>query len=147
MRDGQPKILHAVWKVPASQNIADNFWRDGNMVAAVNIKTGVVERIAGHKDNVPQELEPESPAAAQLLGLRLPDWDGVIDLCVRGARLFSPLKFQSWDIALTDSGPVVMEFNPGSAFNLSQLAEGKGFLTDEFLEFLRDCGCKLKHRG
>ena len=34
-----------------------------------------------------------------------------------------------------------------SAFNLSQLAEGKGFLTDEFLEFLRDCGCKLKQRA
>ena len=146
IRDGQPKILHTVWKIPASQNIADNFWRDGNMLASINIETGKVERVVAHKDTVPKELEPHSPAAKKLLGRSLPDWSGVIDLCTRGARLFSPLRFQSWDIALTESGPVTVELNPGSAFNLSQLGEGKGFLTDEFLEFLRDCGCKLPQR-
>ena len=59
------------------------------------------------------------------------------------AQYFSGLKFQSWDIGLTDQGPVVVELNPGSSFILPQLAEGRGFLTDDFLEFLRDCGCKL----
>jgi Sugar-transfer associated ATP-grasp len=146
-RNGEPKILHTVWKVPATRNMADNFWRDGNRLAAIDSDSGVVLRVIGHEEGVPQELDSHTPAAAELLGRTLPDWDAVIDLCVRGARLFSPLKFQSWDIALTDDGPVVVEFNPGSAFNLSQLATGRGFLTDEFLEFLGECGCTLKKRA
>jgi hypothetical protein len=63
---------------------------------------------------------------------------------VTGARIFAPLRFQSWDIALTESGPVVVEVNPGSSFVLSQIASGNGFLTDEFLEFLLETGCKTK---
>jgi Sugar-transfer associated ATP-grasp len=144
--NGEPKILHTVWKVPASQNMADNFWRDGNRLAAIDSDTGQVQRVVGHQEGVPQELDPATPAAAGLLGRLLPDWEAVIDLCLRGAQLFAPLRFQSWDVALTAAGPVVVEFNPGSAFNLSQLATGRGFLTDEFLEFLGDCGCKLKKR-
>jgi hypothetical protein len=146
-RDGEPKILHTVWKVPAARNMADNFWRDGNRLAAIDGDTGQVQRVVGHQDGVPQELDPHSPPAAELLGRLLPDWEAVVDLCLRGAQLFSPLRFQSWDIALTASGPVVVELNPGSAFNLSQLATGRGFLTDEFLEFLGECGCKLKKRA
>jgi len=146
-RNGEPRILHTVWKVPAARNMADNFWRDGNRLAAIDSDTGVVLRVVGHEEGVPQELDSHTPAAAELLGRTLPDWEAVIDVCTRGARLFSPLKFQSWDIALTDDGPVVVEFNPGSAFNLSQLATGRGFLTDEFLEFLGECGCRLKKRA
>ena len=146
IQNGKPKVLHTVWKVPAKENMADNFWRDGNRLAAIDLKTGEVQRVVGHQNGVPEELDPNAPEVAKVLGRRLPDWDGVIDLCVRGSLLFAPLRFQSWDIALTEKGPVVVEFNPGSAFNLSQLATGKGFLTDEFLDFLRECGCKLKSR-
>ena len=113
----------------------------------INIESGQVVRVAGYQDGLPQELAADAPQVQQLLGLQLPDWDRALDLCRDGARHFAPLKFQSWDIALTDSGPVIVEINPGSSFTLPQLAEGKGFLTDHFLEFLHKCGCKLKSRS
>ena len=141
---GDVKILSAVWKIPVAQNIADNFWREGNSVGSVDPATGIVERAVGYVDRVPEEIDPESHKGAALIGRRLPNWDTAIDICKRGARLFAPLKFQGWDIAFTDSGPVVVEVNPGSSFILSQLASGKGFLTDEFHAFLVERGYPLK---
>ncbi|KAA5540512.1 hypothetical protein FYK55_21135 [Roseiconus nitratireducens] len=147
IRDGEAKILSTVWKIPANENIADNFWRDGNQLGAVEVATGKVTRVVGYQDGTPQEIPSDAEASRQLVGRQLPDWDAAMDLCRRGAEHFLPLKFQSWDIALTDDGPVVVELNPGSAFLLPQLAEGKGFLTDEFYDFLQECGCKLKARS
>lgn len=146
IQDGQAKVLSTVWKIPSNDNIADNFWRDGNMLASVDIEGGHVQRLVGYENRVPKELGQDSEAYKQLMGMQLPDWNEAVDICRRGAFHFPKLKFQSWDIGLTDNGPVVVEFNPGSSFRLSQLAEDRGFLTDEFLDFLRECGCKLKTR-
>jgi hypothetical protein len=144
IQNGEVKIVNTVWKVPDSRNMADNFWRDGNCLGAIDSATGAVERVVGYVDRIPKELSKETAMGSAMLGRKLPRWQEVIDLCVTGARIFAPLRFQSWDIALTESGPVVVEVNPGSSFVLSQIASGNGFLTDEFLEFLLETGCKTK---
>jgi tetrahydromethanopterin S-methyltransferase subunit B len=144
IRDGKARVLNTVWKIPSASNIADNFWRAGNRLASVNPTTGRVERAVAYVDNIPTEIDPSSTAGASLIGRQLPDWQDVLDVCQRGAHLFSGLYFQGWDIALTDRGPVVVEVNPGSSFILSQTASGKGFLTDEFYEFIQSCGYPLK---
>jgi hypothetical protein len=41
-------------------------------------------------------------------------------------------------------GPVVVEVNTGSAFNLSQVAKGEGFLTERFGAFLQRNGFPVK---
>ena len=43
-------------------------------------------------------------------------------------------------MALTEDGPVVVEVNNGCAFELVQIATGKGFLTDEILNFFEESG-------
>jgi hypothetical protein len=87
----------------------------------------------------------EHPDSGRLLrGLVLPDWYKTIQLCLESAAIFSGLGYQSFDIALTPSGPVVVEVNTGSAFNLSQLVTGRGFLTDRFADFLRRNRYRLK---
>ena len=144
IRDGKVRVLDTVWKIPSASNIADNFWRAGNRLASVNPATGRVERAVAYVDDIPTEIDPGSAAGASLIGRQLPDWQDVLDVCQRGAHLFSGLYFQGWDIALTDRGPVIVEVNPGSSFILSQTASGKGFLTDEFHEFIESCGYRLK---
>ena len=41
------------------------------------------------------------------------------------------------DVAILADGPTVIEVNTGGAFNLPQLASGRGFLCDTVLDFLR----------
>lgn len=141
-----PEILHTIWKIPGAGNIADNFWREGNMLAAVDSTSGVIQRVVRGDGPNMEEIGDHPDTGARLLGEALPDWRRLMDLVTENAGVFRPIRFQSWDVALCEDGPVVVEVNAGSAFNLSQLAKGEGFLTDRYSDFLVSCGYKLKTR-
>ena len=53
------------------------------------------------------------------------------------------IRTQSWDVALTDKGPVLLEVNFGGDLNLAQLAHGTGVLDDAYANHLRRCGYRL----
>lgn len=142
--DGRPEILHTIWKIPAGGNAADNFWRPGNLLADVDMASGTVRRVIRGFGLKFEELTVHPDSDRTLRGLVLPDWDKVVALSLDCASIFTGLGFQSFDIALTPAGPVVVEVNNGSAFNLSQLVTGRGFLTDRFAEFLRRNRYRLK---
>jgi hypothetical protein len=140
IEEDQPEIIETVWKIPTGTNVADNFWRAGNMLAAVDVDTGQVQRvIRGYGPNL-EELDDHPDSGKPLKGLVLPNWDDLRTLCLEFAMVFERLRYQSWDIAICPDGPVVVEVNAGSAFNLSQLATGRGILTDRFRAFLERCG-------
>ena len=142
--NGRPEILHTVWKIPAAGNIADNFWRPGNLLADVDMTNGTVRRVIRGFGLKFEELTAHPDSGRPLRGLVLPDWDKTIALSLDCAAMFSGLGYQSFDIALTPTGPVIVEVNTGSAFNLSQLVTGRGFLTDRFADFLRRNRYRLK---
>ena len=64
-------------------------------------------------------------------------------LATAAARLLPGIRTQSWDIALTDAGPVPLEVNFGGDLNLTQLASGAGVLDATYREHLRCCGYLL----
>lgn len=134
------KIPFAVLKLPARNNLADSFWRPGNLACDLNTVSGEIlgarsKDALGIMDHV---THPET--GAQLIGAVVPLWDQVLELAHRCAPVFSPVRYQSMDIAITQDGPVLIEINTGGGFDLPQLASGRGFLTDEVSEFFRDCG-------
>lgn len=139
-----PKVLRTVWKIPGKGSIADNFWRAGNLLGAVDPLTGRVKRVIQGTGADLAEVTAHPDSNVPLIDRELPDWKRLMDMALTGARLFYPLRYQSWDIAMEAQGPVAVEVNTGSAFNLAQLAWGEGILTDEFCGFLRGCGYKLK---
>ena len=40
-----PQLLRALWKIPAGDNVADNYWRSGNLLATLDLDTGRVIRV------------------------------------------------------------------------------------------------------
>jgi hypothetical protein len=129
---GSAKIFRAVCKIPAAGNWADNFWRPGNMIAAVDVETGrIIRTVKG--TGAAMEVDFNHPATgADLVGWRVPQWAEVFDLVRRGAGATWGMRTQSWDIALAAPGPVAIEMNFGGDLNLSQLAYGKGALDQVF---------------
>ncbi len=128
----------AVIKIPSPVNIADNFWREGNYLAAIDLETGRLQRVVRGKGKAYlEELTTHSETGIELLGLTLPHWEELKQLNMVCAKLFAPLCYNSTDIALTPSGPVVVEINTGGSFQLPQSATGKGLLTEEVLAFFR----------
>lgn len=133
-------VPFAVLKLPSRGNIADNFWRPGNLACNLDPRTGAILGVRS-KDalgTTEHELHPETGKA--LLGESVPMWDRVLELVQTCAPVFQPVRYQSMDIAVSAAGPVVIEVNTGGGFDLPQLASGKGFLTDEVTGFFRDCG-------
>jgi hypothetical protein len=134
----RPTILSATLKLPMASNLADNFWREGNVLAAVDRETGRLTRaIARGGDGLPAEIDICS-------GRSVPEWDRATEVALRAAAVVPGIRTQSWDVALTDHGPVLLELNFGGDLNLHQLAHDRGILTEEYREHLARCGYKGK---
>jgi hypothetical protein len=144
LQDGKSEIIQTVWKIPAPDSIADNFWRKGNMLGAVDSETGKVTRVVRGVATDLEQIKNHPKTDQMIEGITLPHWQEVTSLCLKHSQVFDKNRYQSWDIALCPEGPVIVEVNTGSAFNLSQLATGKGFMTDRFRDFLESCGYHIE---
>lgn len=137
---GRAEIPFTVLKLPSAGNVADNFWRPGNLVCELDPGTGTI-RTARTKDAFGTTGHEAHPATgAPLVGATLPMWDRVLDLARTAAPIFAPVRYQSMDIAITEAGPLLVEINTGGSFTLPQFATGRGFLTDPVRKFFRTCG-------
>ncbi|MEO3428822.1 sugar-transfer associated ATP-grasp domain-containing protein [Pelagibius sp. CAU 1746] len=138
--DDGVKIPFAVLKLPARGNVADSFWRPGNLACKLDVASGEI-LTARTKDPLGTTDHDADPVSgAPLVGEHLPIWERVIELARNCAPIFRPVRYQSMDVAITPNGPVLIEINTGGGFDLPQLATGEGFLTDEVRDFFRACG-------
>jgi len=138
-----PVIHRALAKIPTGMNPADNYWRPGNMLGALDIGAGRITRAVRGvgADMVVCPAHPDTNAS--LAGTTLPHWAELRDLVSKAARIFPGIRTQSWDIALTDKGPVCLEVNYGGDLNLAQLAEGRGVLDEAYRDHLSTCGYRF----
>lgn len=131
-------------KLPMGANVADNFWRPGNLVCQLDPETGQVVRIVSNRNGHLTTHDNLPGHDRALVGEYLPHWDRLREINANVARMHAVNRYGSTDIALTEDGPVVIEVNNSCAFELVQIATGQGFLTDEVLGFFDSCGVKLQ---
>ena len=114
-RGGLCNILHAHLKVIVGQNAIDNFHHGatGNVTARVHLERGTLSAaVAGHPSGAgyaAMSVHPTTGVAIE--GFPLPFWAEACQLAREAARVFLPLRFVGWDIALTPDGPVLVEAN------------------------------------
>lgn len=137
------RTSHAIYKIPAGGNVADNFWRKGNLLADVDVETGVIRRVVRGAGPYRELLEAHPDTGRILRGFQVPLWDEVMALNEACMRHFSGLAYQTLDIAVTDDGPVIVEVNAGGSFDLPQVATGQGFWTPETGVFFEAHGVDL----
>lgn len=137
------RVPHVMLKLPMGGNIADNFWRPGNLLARLDPESGEILSLVGSEAGVLHRHDRLPGHDRALVGERLPHWDSLRALNEKVALIHAPNRYGSTDIALTEDGPVVVEVNNGCAFELMQIATGKGFLTDDILGFFHGCGVKI----
>ena len=130
----------AILKIATGDNIADNFWRAGNMLAQLDVDTGKIVRVV--KGTGLDQVVMNDHA-----GLQLPMWQDLRQLNEKVARIFAPVAFNSLDVAVTPEGPTVIEVNSGSSFDLWQVASGSGFLQPDVRAFLDSRGCFSSTKG
>jgi Sugar-transfer associated ATP-grasp len=70
-----------------------------------------------------------------LLGFAVPGWSEVVKLAVRAHQAFSTLHFVGWDIAVLQSGPVLVEGNEGWNPDVVVLSHGISFSDTQFIPY------------
>jgi Sugar-transfer associated ATP-grasp len=131
-----PKVFRACWKIPAGVNTADNYWRKGNLLAQIDIAQGKVLRVLSGSglDLMQHDRHPDTNVP--LIGFQIPHWQRMLDTVVEAARLMQHVPLIGWDIAALDDGPVIVEMNETPDFFLPQLADGRGILEPELMDFM-----------
>lgn len=137
-----PRFLIGVWKINSGLRDSDNFiqGRVGNLAAEIALETGAITRVVSGIGPGANLVEAHPVTGARLLGYTLPGWDQLHPLMHRAALVFPGFLYQAWDIALTDRGPVPLEINYFGDVDLPQFATGRGFLSPELMDCLRERG-------
>ena len=139
-----PVIHRAVAKIATGTNPADNYWRPGNRLGAIDLGSGRITRVV-HGAGADLVIDaPHPDTGATIAGTTVPSWQALTDMVRTASQVFAGIRTQSWDIALTADGPIFLELNYGGDLNLHQLAHGTGVLDETYREHLRRCGYRGK---
>jgi len=136
--DQGPVLFRAAWKLPAGINVADNYWRGGNLLGQIDLETGCLGRVVSGTGLDLREHERHPDTGAPFAGACHPHWQATCALALEGARLMRHVPLIGWDIACTAHGPVIVEMNETPDFFLVQLADRKGVLGPDFDAFLAE---------
>ncbi len=135
--DGEgPALFRAAWKIPSGESVADNFWRAGNMLAGLDVETGVVQRVLSRTRIGTKEIHQHPKTGVSFDGLTFPLWNEMREVVMQGAAAVPTCHFQGWDVALTDRGPVLIELEgDGGDPIMEQLCFDTGLLQGRYLQF------------
>ena len=139
-----PVIHRAAAKIATGTNAADNYWRTGNRLGAVDLATGRITRVVVGTGLELREDNLHPDTGQVIVGTEIPMWTEILASVKLAAQTFAGIRTQSWDIALADPEPTFLELNFGGDLNLHQLAHGQGVLDDQYRAHLRRCGYKGK---
>ena len=124
-----PVIHRAVGKIATGTNPADNYWRPGNRLGAIDLASGQITRVV-HGAGADLVIDaPHPDTGTPIVGTTIPGWQHLTDMVRTASQVFAGIRTQSWDVALTADGPVLLELNFGGDLNLHQLAHGAGSST------------------
>ena len=117
------ELLSAALRVSVQDSVTNNFHygSSGNIRVRLDLETGrVVSALRRASSGFGmQSVDRIDATGCVLPGLQLPYWPQVKELMEIKAACFYPVRLVGWDVAITPTGPVVLEgnfwFDPGNA--------------------------------
>jgi hypothetical protein len=130
-RNSHVEVPYALLKLAAGGGLTDHFdlGRSGNLIAAVDAVSGRLWPAVGSRDSEFTAMERfrENPRTGDLIeGSAIPYWTEAIALVIKAHATVPELKTLGWDIAITDSGPLVVEANTNYGPEIIEVAFGRG---------------------
>lgn len=132
LANGEPRPLYALCRIPCGNNPHDNFsgGRTGNLVAFVDIDSGRLHSAFGRRDkrypHLLEHFDNNPDTGKPIAGQWVPQWSEIRAVVERGARTFPGLPALGWDVALSDSGVVIIEANSNPDIIGAQVSSGQG---------------------
>jgi putative polysaccharide biosynthesis protein len=133
------ELWRAAWKIPAGANVADNFWRTGNLLATIDPGTGRITRVVRGTGLAQEEVTQHPDTGAELIGIEVPCWHEIVGMARSAAATLEEVPLIGWDMAATEAGIAIVEPNFTPDFGLPQIADRRGVLDQQFNAFLTRC--------
>ncbi len=107
--EAQARVVGALLRIGRRGQVVDNA-SQGGILTKVDLITG---RLAQAKSAAifPQYFSSHPDSGAPIEGVELPHWDACLSLAAEALRVFPRARFCGLDMAITESGPVVIELN------------------------------------
>ena len=122
------KIIAARIRITIS-SIVDNL-AAGNVAAPLDLVTGKVTGPAVYSDITKDDIHVHPVTGTKIVGFEVPHWDSILNMIERAARLDIRNRSIGWDIAVTSSGPDLIEGNHDWCKLLWQLPVKNGLKQD-----------------
>lgn len=132
-------IIHtAFFKVITGRNMLDNFSHGdyGNLLATIDTEHGVITH-AIRRMGPEGAIEKHPDTGKTLIGFGLPDWNEAVTTVREATRHFPGLGIQNWDVALTPTGPMLIELNTESELAVPQAIHRRGMMDARLRQALR----------
>ncbi len=119
---GKSWLLFAATRVGSGTGVADNFHMGGSAVL-IDMETG---KLTG--TGIDKKLNEHECSATGIRydGYPVPYWDEIKQMVLDAALVNDQIHFIGWDVAVTPSGPLIIEGNRGSGFDLPQVMAKRG---------------------
>ena len=116
--NGKNHILYAFIRIGNEGRVVDNI-NSGGMAAPINLKSGIINNIAFDKNINYYEFHPLT--GIKIVGLQIPMWKEAKNLVLKAAELIPQVRYIGWDVALTESAPILIEANYFPGHDLLQM--------------------------
>lgn len=123
LKDGAVHPLFAVLRIGMGSSIVDNAGA-GGLIAAIDLDTGIVTTPGRAESGYTAIVHPDS--GTQIIGAKIPQWEQAVELATQLAMVVPEQPYVGWDLALTESGWVMVEGNSAGQFVLPQITTQRG---------------------
>ncbi|MGL4234861.1 sugar-transfer associated ATP-grasp domain-containing protein, partial [Tabrizicola sp.] len=122
---GEPVLIGAAHRFGTERSVPTDNFKAGGIVSLVDLGSGRLSEAVVDLGGPGRQTLSHHPATnAPIAGVTVPEWQSVLSLARRATQGLPGLCYVGWDIAVTPSGPVVIEGNAGLANpNLVQFHE------------------------
>ena len=131
-----PEFYRSCVKITGKNNVADNFWRTGNLLAAVDQENGTLGAALTGMGIDGEFVETHPDTGHRIEGTVLPYWEEAKKLALEVAGFYKDAVLIGFDMAITDKGPVIVEVNNDPHLIMLQVALRKGILDAPMLDMI-----------
>jgi len=118
---GEPEYLIASIRLPAGSGATSNFG-GGHLGAPIDGESGVVGPARFKPPSEIMHVHEHHPVTGmRIAGFALPQWRKAIELVLAAHTALDNMPFVGWDVAFTETGPLIIEGNHGFGSEVIQL--------------------------
>lgn len=125
LNDGEPEFLCA-YQGFATGNATSDSWQHGSIYAGIDLENEALKEygLTSVSDRCEGLLKEHPDSGIRFKGFKIPFLQEAVDLCIRAHRVLYFNFIIGWDVAITDSGPLILEANEKPGMNVAQALDG-----------------------